>query len=82
MTPLASKWRFVAVGLVTGLVLGAAEPAEAQSDSATARALFEEESAQGHRVNRLRRLLEPSVRRSARGPGSRRYRGLAEALPA
>lgn len=42
MTPLASQWRFVAVGLVTGLVLCAAEPAQAQSDSATARALFAE----------------------------------------
>jgi hypothetical protein len=42
MTPLACKWRFVAVGLVTGLVLGVAEPAQAQTDSATARALFAE----------------------------------------
>lgn len=42
MTPLACKWRFVAVGLATGLVLGVAGPAEAQTDSATARALFAE----------------------------------------
>jgi tetratricopeptide repeat protein len=43
MTPLAClKWRSVAVGLVASLVLGAAERAEAQTDSATARALFAE----------------------------------------